>query len=131
MYRHKLNLIKLFLDESLLSDVNLIAGDTEMLEAVKITQPNWYTVPRGTKIRYENGIEDAFGEEIAIKIKIGEIESEALVPLRAVNQTTKVVQASVLGEEDDWVLISLPTGSLGRKMIKVKRSSLHEVNESA
>ena len=100
-----------------------------MPQIVQIEMPKWYAIAEERALKIDAYKADPFGEEMAIRIRAGDRDKEAVVPARAVNQERRTVTAWLVGEVEDGFLLSLPPSSLGMTTLRLSKENLDELTE--
>ena len=75
-----------------------------------------YRTPVVTHLRYEDIVKTDFfmPDVVGVYVRIGNVRQSCVVPYRIVDEESKTVEAALLGEQDDKILVTFPPTSFGQ-----------------
>ncbi len=88
-----------------------------------------YEAPMLVSLTYESIEKDPFPtpQEAGVCFKIGEQRQYAFVPLSIVNESNQTVGATLVGEQDDAVLVSFPPTNFGQTSFFAPKADLEAI----
>ena len=93
------------------------------------SQAEYYKTPRRVVLEYSHIVEDPFPEpqEAEVTFKINGHSENAFVPLRNVDRDNKHVVATILGENQDSLVVSFPPTNFGQTTFSARKADLEAI----